>query len=787
MFHNPYNFVRTPDRTEVLKDLFAGDHDPSDPKYQENHSRYWAERYTGVIPVRLRTQTPLFITNPETRRKMERDREKEERKAHYIYDCLEYIPATALKGMLSSAYEIVTNSRYRVFGKRQHKKRLGYRSPARANLVPGRVSCSDGNWSVTLFTGTSTINQDGSADGPLYAAWLPCFDQDNRQKICSGLQHGVQYTDVTLQKYRHTERHFEFWSVSRIQGHALSPITAHTEPLGASITVSGYVVKSGKIFVKKHDERFFFNCYPGAASPCPNPLPISDKVRKNYEDLIADYQRVHEGDANPPIGGGSVHGAHIEDKKRLELSDGCFVYVKMNSGTVSALYPVQISRELNEKAPWDFLDDSLKPAESIDKLSPADRLFGWVAQERTREPGAWKGKVRIGDGVYVPRSQEDPPSPVQRFNNPLPLSILGAPKPAQARFYLGDGSGKPQKDGQSKEKAGYKNGKKLRGRKVYLHHTLAHLDGEGKAAYWDERQGAKMAVLPEYRQPSGERQCTGQNRSITGWIPKGTDFRFDIKVENLTREELGALLALLSLEQQYFRLGFAKPLGLGSVALSIQWNGEEPLPFITGEDFKERYHKLDASASSPKGLSKGQVQEMIRNYQKNIVRLYGAPPADDAVLGDDELFPWKESEFFKLLGSEEEPKQESERQRSFRSAWMKALEEDSAELPMEALPERETLEGLYPEEIAALPEAYKDILERVRDNCKRCWSTIPFIKDFTSAMKGFGDAPVTYPRSEGNRSDGFEGFSWFVENERIQDERCVGHSLPAVGGALSGF
>lgn len=54
-------------------------------------------------------------------------------------------------------------------------------------------------------------------------------------------------------------------------------------------------------------------------------------------------------------------------------------------------------------------------------------------------------------------------------------------------------------------------------------------------------------------------------------------------------------------------------------------------------------------------------------------------------------------------------------------------------------------------------------------------------------MKGFEDAPVTYPRSEENRSDGFEGFSWFVENERIQDERCVGHSLPAVGGALSGF
>ena len=78
-FHNPYNFVRTPNRTEeVLEDPFAGEHDPSKPEFRENHSRYWSERYTGVIPVRLRTQTPLFITNPETRRKMERDQEKEE-------------------------------------------------------------------------------------------------------------------------------------------------------------------------------------------------------------------------------------------------------------------------------------------------------------------------------------------------------------------------------------------------------------------------------------------------------------------------------------------------------------------------------------------------------------------------------------------------------------------------------------------------------------------------------------------------------------------------------------
>lgn len=772
-FHNPYNFVRTPDRTEVLSDPFAGDHDPSDPKYQENHSRYWAERYTGVIPVRLRVQTPLFITNPETKR--------EGTNEHYIYDCLEYIPATALKGMLSSAYEIITNSRYRVFGKRQHKKRLGYRTPARANLVPGRVSCSDGNWTVTLFTGTSKIKADGGSDGPLYAAWLPCYRR-GKEDSYPNLKHGCEYRNVRLRRYGHG--YFEFWSVAEIDGLSLPVITNRANgPLGEEIVVSGYVVKSGKIFERKHDERFFFNHYPNMASPCSSPLPISESILKNYEDLIADYQRVHEGDANPPIGGRSVHGAHIEDKERRKLSDGCFVYVKTDGKTVSALYPVQISRELNEKAPWDFLDDCLKPAETIDQLSPADRLFGWVAQEGGQGPGAWKGKVCIGDGVYSPGSGEERTSPVQRFESSLTLSILGAPKPAQARFYLGDKNGKPQNPGLSKQAAGYaRDKKKLRGRKVYLHHTLAHLNKEGKADYWDERQGARMSVLPEYRQPSGEKQCTGQNRSITGWIPKGTNFNFRIKVENLTREELGALLALLDLgqDQCYFRLGFGKPLGLGSVALSVVWGTENRIPVMTGAAFSARYKKIDNYESCI--LSSGQARAIIQDYQRSVARLYGGNlDGRDEAPEDEELFPWEKSEFFKDLGPEQ--------QKSFRSAWLEALEKNLAEPPMEALPDKDTLLELYQDLPDELSSHYKNILRKVQSARKSdCgWGTVSFIEEFKNSMKGFKNAPVTYPRNEANRSDGFEGFAWFVANEAVVQNRCPGRTLPEIGETLEGF
>ena len=370
-FHNPYNFVRTPDRTEAVRnDPFAGDHDPSAPKSQENHSRYWAGRYTGVIPVRLQVQTPLFLTNPETRRPMVGVR------GHYIYDCLDHIPATALKGMLSSAYETITNSRYRVFGK-QNFSRLKYR------------------------------------DG---------------------------------------------W-----------------------------------------------------------------------------------------------------DKKT---------------------YPC---------APADCLPDSLHPAKTMDQLSPADRLFGWVGQEGK---GAWRGKVRFSDAVYTGEG-----SPVEFFpgKNGKPLKILGQPKPAQARFYLGDESGKPQKDGLSKDEAGYNNGKKLRGRKVYLHH--------------------QNFSPPSVFMQEGNKQ----NRSITGWIPAGREFTFSIRFENLTGEELGGLLILLGLFKPtesrhpfYFRLGYGKPLGLGSVALERE-NGME---VFSGEEMAKRYRSL----ALPQDIPVKKAWPLIKLFLKAINR-----------------------------------------------------------------------------------------------------------------------------------------------------------------------
>lgn len=59
-------------------------------------------------------------------------------------------------------------------------------------------------------------------------------------------------------------------------------------------------------------------------------------------------------------------------------------------------------------------------------------------------------------------------------------------------------------------------------------------------------------------------------------VPSGTEFRFEIAIENASDAELGlALLGLREFEAGYVRLGGATSRGLGGVRLVLDWAGSE--------------------------------------------------------------------------------------------------------------------------------------------------------------------------------------------------------------------
>jgi CRISPR-associated protein (TIGR03986 family) len=426
----------------------------------------------------------------------------------------------------------------------------------------------------------------------MYAAWLPRYEVRSNRPAIAAVRHGgsrqlpVHGESVTawIEQYQKVTDWgtFKYWRVRKIVPSGTN-LGAKPNPGSKQKmkSVSGYVCIGNKNIDGKHDERLFFST---TSQPS---FDITDQLQKQWQALIRDYQNIHEAErrqglTQPPALNYSEFSRHIVAGPMEQiLSDGtlCFAQISKEGNKISVLglYPVMISRCLYMVEPKSLLDDSLQPAKSISRLSPADRVFGWVNQQGK---GAYKGQLRIHNITC----QDTDSDPKETFDPPLPLNILGQPKPEQFRFYSSaDKLGTPILTNVAKEN-GYSNTEQqgLRGRKVYPHHQLSESEN-----YWYPR-GDELpdGVVREYLK-QGEPQ-TSQNRSISSWIKPQVKFTFDIDVINLSDFELGALLYLLTLpEKHYHRLGGGKPLGLGSIWLEI---GHTDLRL--GSDWKNYYSSL---------------------------------------------------------------------------------------------------------------------------------------------------------------------------------------------------
>jgi CRISPR-associated protein (TIGR03986 family) len=307
----------------------------------------------------------------------------------------------------------------------------------------------------------------------------------------------------------------------------------------------------------------------------------------------------------------------------------CYASVKRNPGggfDILALYPVMISRDLYKVVPDQLLPENLKPAPERDKLSPADRVFGWVKGDGE---GAFRGQLRVG-----PVTCDEKTAAIERLDETadllgLPLAILGQPKPQQERFYVAENKqGKPLNDGCPKG-TGYSSSQQgLRGRKVYPHQPQG-----GKDGYWNPshplaqplaQELGTHQVFQEYRRlpdpEHGNRVRDSQNRSIRAWIKPQMSFHFDLQVTNLSRVELGALLWLLRLPEDCFlKLGLGKPIGFGSVRLNI-----DEIDLRDGAALAEDYRFLSARATGGARIVSNEdkaLEGLIADYNKAVNRV----------------------------------------------------------------------------------------------------------------------------------------------------------------------
>jgi CRISPR-associated protein (TIGR03986 family) len=630
-FHNPYNFV--PAIPRKTKEEIDADSNLTDE--QKNlakqlcddepigHDRFHKDHLSGKLTVKMTVKTPLAVLDT-ARMSLNSNDPKHKQFPVRIENGKPFINPTAIKGMLRSAYETVTNSRMSVFSETE---RLAFRMEADTTCVyPALIVKTGNNLQVKLLVETPTNQYDKPkkqiAKLDLYDKVWNMVDNDKGKSTKSYSQMPQHYSENGKHQVW-VNCHFDSTS------HSLVVDDVDNTKGTTGSWKKGWIYISGSNMKDKRYERVFLDYASGKTFPLGN-------LEKDWKDLIANYQKIHEkeiekrkpSEPQDYLGddpGETAWSRQIYDKDYLKLEDGTLCYAFYNGKEIEALLPVMISRRMFPKTPNSLLPEELQPAKSIEEFSSADRVFGYVIQEpkNKKKTNAYRGQLRIGSVVlseeYVNKPINDIIQKFGQETNPdswLPLNILGQPKPQQGRFYVAkDKEGKAQVDGLNNENAGYNLPlvKGLRGRKVYPHHASLSTD------YWTIQNNLREYNEPnkEYVRPFGEKQRDSQNRSIEGWIKPQTKFEFDIHFTNLSEVELGALVWLLDLPEKHFhRFGGGKPYGFGSVKLEITDSDVRD-----GKDLEKIYMSLD--------------DEKIGKFDKNAIKTLG----DDFKKLADSMFP----------------------------------------------------------------------------------------------------------------------------------------------------
>lgn len=635
-FFNPYAFIPAPPRHTAA--AVFGDGPPS------GHDRYSDDRWTGRIRVNLEVRSPLLIADAGAATWAEGGHGTFPTRSH---NGLPVVPASSVKGMLRSAFEAVTASRFGLFDAK-HGVRLAFRQQTSQALgmVPARVT--DDGQQLEILTGTTRPDADGRVpkDQPQYAAWVRAYGGKPLLTLADlGLTDRGPLPPIKLEvKIRRARkagnRPFDFWQVVEVLGYEhegemltpARPLRTDQASTGCwfcqtTRTTTGWLHWTNRNFSRKHDERLFFT-----VSDQPTRVDLTPNLRATWDAAVnssVDAHRPKEitgrvGAFDQPwkyLGeqpGKTAWSPHLYEPSRQQLGPGslCYATVTRNGSTYRALtlHPVMIGREPFKASPRELAEAArVEPATSFEMLSPADRVFGWVNTAKGDDQ-ATRGHVRVGFVQPVKAS-------ISEFGEDgIPLAILSTPKPTQARFYAADDLlGSPLKDGSAKSD-GYRRpgdrrdgdppGGGLRGRKIYPPHRVA-------ADHWHD---PKADPQREFRRVGDQRD--DQNRSLTSWVDAGSLFAFDLWVDNLDDAELGALLHVLCLDDDAcLRVGGARPLGFGSIHLSVDWDATQlPEP----SRFANRYRSLDP----PSGCDSATILDRTkRAHSEGLVEVVGVDGA----------------------------------------------------------------------------------------------------------------------------------------------------------------
>lgn len=496
------------------------------------------------------------------------------------------IPATMIKGMIANAYERMTASRFRVFG--DHSDTLTYRAdPAAANnLIPIRL---DSEYESGTHRGTLLY-------GPNNARFAKVYTFDGSRKLNTNLEikHNNQVWFQAVQidstyvvtaiwdDERSTYKRLELPKkiAAKITQDNDADSRTDRELNTRQNMESGYkgwfyattpddLLKTNeRIFSTKNSERIFFD--DSSSQPKIN---IQPEIAATYDRVILSYAYNSEKGARRPKNASRfVHERNNSGLTEEINHNGLLAYARLDSdNTIIEILPTEVGRRNYPCAPRDLAKaQQILPASKADEASPADRLFGFTAEQipdTTSNTAALKGRITISsvstDGVQI-----------QSRKRPV-LHPLLSPKESSARRFLTDS-----------------NGKLISGRDRPRYYSMG--DMLGAAAYpfrshdLESRDGfLKRATYEHYKDSISDNNIDTSNirvqTHINAWIPSKQTFDCTLRFERLSTSELRTLILIVNSEQlgawasgshskqtAYLRMGTGKALGLGIVKVDCR-------------------------------------------------------------------------------------------------------------------------------------------------------------------------------------------------------------------------
>jgi len=553
-FLNPYNFVRYIGQPRPQNHVLGNCPPPT-------HDRYVG--LTGRITCNVEAITPLFISDSHA---------VSEDAGHKTYrffqvDGQPALPASSLRGMFRSIFEAVTNSCFVAF-QEDKPYPLEHREPRAPDMIPARV-VELGKNGARLELLDCTVNAPGSISGRPTVVRVGAVLQSypprvlnqktgqtfntHQSRLPQNAYDGMRVAAlVTRTPVTHrSNRYRAFQAKQVVLANQHQSLTEDAQ----FVKVFGWLHLTGPNIENKHDERLFFRWDDEETeSPQISQIPTrylcecSLAVVAEYNHHLAEYwerlQKDIEGLGNrrwPNSTQGVPHpSVFVEKGRQLRTSD--LVYVQRDAqGKATMLRPVSMPRIRYAHSRQSLLPEYLKRCQDYRRLCPACRVFGWVWDSPPKDADrvAYAGRVRLSHGILTHNAGELPETT---------LAILSTPKPTTTSFYLLNSEDQPD------AAANYDtDGARLRGRKFYRHH-------------------GEMLSEHEYRRAGDNKDDQNeQNRTVKGALKPGATFTFTLDFENLAPPELGALLYALELEDEMVhRLGYAKPLGFGSVKVTVE-------------------------------------------------------------------------------------------------------------------------------------------------------------------------------------------------------------------------